>query len=62
MVKAYGWRDLHIRPHTLATRDYAVALPHASPLKEPINRALLKVVHHPGWKDAVQRHVGATDP
>ena len=61
MIKEYGWRDLHILPHTLAVRDYAVALPHESPLKEPINRALLKVVHHPGWKDAVQRHVGATD-
>jgi hypothetical protein len=38
-------------------------LPQGSALKEPINRALLKVVHRPAWKDTVQKFVGAaTDP
>jgi polar amino acid transport system substrate-binding protein len=61
MIKEYGWRELYVLPHTLAVRDYAIALPTDSPIKEPINRALLKVVHRPDWKDVVQRYVGATD-
>jgi ABC-type amino acid transport substrate-binding protein len=60
MIKQYGWHDLQVLPHTLAVRDYAIALPTDSPIKEPINRALLKVIHGPDWKDLVQRHVGGT--
>ncbi len=62
MIREYGWRDLHLLPHTLAVRDYAIALPPASQLKEAVNRALLKVVHHPTWKSAMQRYVAANDP
>lgn len=61
MVKEYGWRDLQILPHTLAVREYAIALPQGSALKEPINRALLKVVHRPDWKDVVQKYIGAAN-
>jgi polar amino acid transport system substrate-binding protein len=62
MIKQYGWRELEILPHVLAVRDYAIALPADSPLKEPVNRVLLKVVHGPQWKDTVQRYVGSPDP
>jgi polar amino acid transport system substrate-binding protein len=62
MIKQYGWRELEILPHVLAVRDYAIALPAESPTKEPINRALLKIVQAPQWKDAVQRYVGSSDP
>jgi hypothetical protein len=41
--------------------DYAIALPTDSPIKEPINRALLKIIHRADWKDLVQRYVGGTD-
>jgi ABC-type amino acid transport substrate-binding protein len=58
MISGYGWRELEVLPHTLAVRDYAIAVPTDSALKEPINRALLKVVHGPDWKDMVQRYVG----
>jgi polar amino acid transport system substrate-binding protein len=61
MITEYGWRELQVLPHTLAVRDYAIAVPTDSPLKEPINRALLKVVQGPDWKDLVRRYVGATD-
>jgi polar amino acid transport system substrate-binding protein len=61
MIKEYGWRELQVLPHTLAVREYAIALPTNSPLKEPINRALLKVVQGPDWKSVVQHYVGATD-
>lgn len=59
MIKEYGWRDLEILPHTLAVRDYAIAIRPDSPLKEQINRALLKVIHRPDWKETVQRYVGS---
>jgi polar amino acid transport system substrate-binding protein len=61
MIKEYRWRTLEVLPHTLAVRDYAIALPADSPLKEAVNRALLKIVHRPDWRDVVQRYVGATD-
>jgi len=61
MIKEYGWRELQVLPHTLAVREYAIALPTDSPIKEPINRALLKVVQGLDWKAVVQRYVGATD-
>jgi polar amino acid transport system substrate-binding protein len=61
MITEYGWRELQVLPHTLAVRDYAIALPTDSPLKEQINRALLKIVQGPDWKDVVRRYVGATD-
>jgi polar amino acid transport system substrate-binding protein len=61
MIQEYAWRELQILPHTLAVRDYAIALPTDSPLKEPINRALLKIVQGAQWKDVVQRYVGSAD-
>jgi ABC-type amino acid transport substrate-binding protein len=61
MIKDYGWRELHMLPHTLAVWDYAIAVPADSPIKEAINRALLKVMKRQDWKDVVQRYVGATD-
>jgi polar amino acid transport system substrate-binding protein len=61
MITQYGWRELQVLPHTLAVRDYAIALPTDSPLKEQINRALLKIVQGPEWKDLVRHYVGATE-
>jgi polar amino acid transport system substrate-binding protein len=61
MITEYGWRELQVLPYTLAVRDYAIALPTDSPRKEQINRALLKIVQGPDWRDIVKRYVGATD-
>jgi ABC-type amino acid transport substrate-binding protein len=61
MIKEYGWRELRILPHTLAVWDYAVAVPTDSPLRERINRALLKAVPAQDWKDLVQKYVGTAD-
>ena len=48
MIQHYGWRDLQVLPHTLAVHDYAIALPAGSPIKEEINRALLRAVPSAG--------------
>lgn len=60
MIKEYGWNELRVLPHTLAVREYAIALPNDSPIKKSINLALLKVVHGPAWKDIIQRYLGET--
>jgi ABC-type amino acid transport substrate-binding protein len=61
MIKENNWSDLRVLPHTLAVSEYAIAVPAGSALKEPINRALLKVIHRPDWKTLVQRYVGSVD-
>jgi polar amino acid transport system substrate-binding protein len=61
MIKEYHWGELRLLPHTLAVRYYAIAVPTDSPLKEPINRALLDVMQRPDWKEVVQRYVGSAD-
>jgi ABC-type amino acid transport substrate-binding protein len=61
LITEYGWRELQVLPYTLAVRDYAIALPTDSPLRKSINRALLKVVQGPDWKELVKRYVGTTD-
>jgi len=60
MIKEYAWTDLHILPQTLAVRDYALAFPVGSVLKEDVNRALLKVTQDGSWASLVQRHVGTS--
>ncbi len=61
MIKEYGWRELQILPHTLAVSEYAIALPSDSPIREAINRSLLKIMHRADWKDFLQRYVGTAD-
>lgn len=58
MIKEYGWNELRVLPHTLAVREYAIALPNDSPIKKSINRALLKVIHGGAWKDVVEHYLG----
>ena len=61
IITEYGWRELRVLPHTLAVRDYAIALPTDSPIRKEVNRALLRVVQGPDWKDPVRRYVGAAE-
>lgn len=61
MIRQYGWQELQVLPHTLAVRDYAIALPTDSRHKEKINRALLRVTQRAEWKEIVQRYIGEVD-
>jgi polar amino acid transport system substrate-binding protein len=40
------------------TQLYAFAVKEASPLREPINRALLRAIHGPAWKDLLYHYLG----
>jgi ABC-type amino acid transport substrate-binding protein len=59
MIKDYGWGEIEILPQTLLWYDYAIALPPGSPLREPINQALLRAIHQPAWEETVKRYLGA---
>lgn len=61
MIRQYGWQELQVLPHTLAMRDYAIALPTDSRHKEQINRALLRVTQRAEWREIVQRYIGEAD-
>ena len=60
--------DLSVQVEATNTRPqrYALVLPPGSPLREPINRALLQTVNGAGWQDVVKRYVpkqsGVTGP
>jgi ABC-type amino acid transport substrate-binding protein len=39
-------------------QDYAIALPQGSPLREPLNRALLAYLESPDWEAVLRRYLG----
>jgi ABC-type amino acid transport substrate-binding protein len=40
---------------------YAFGLPEDSPLREPVNRELLRITESDGWEDLEQRYLGHHD-
>lgn len=49
---------LEVLPTPLLPQDYGIALPAGSPLREPINRALLKTIQAPEWQETLARYLG----
>jgi len=47
-----------VLPVTFERQDYAIALPSGSPLREPVNRALLKRIGQPAWQETLYRYLG----
>jgi polar amino acid transport system substrate-binding protein len=45
-------------PLDAGTQLYAFAVREASPLREPINRALLRTIHDPAWSNLLYRYLG----
>ena len=50
--------EIEVLPTTFEFQAYAIALPAGSPLREPINRALLEIIEHPAWWDTLSRYLG----
>jgi polar amino acid transport system substrate-binding protein len=50
--------DLEVLPNTFLPQDYGIALPEGSPLREPINRSLLKTIQAPEWQNTLARYLG----
>ncbi len=62
LLKYLSQRDwpgrIRVLPGTFERQDYAVVLPEGSPLREPINRALLRTIQAPEWGDRVADYLG----
>ena len=43
---------------TFHTQDYAIALPDNSPLRIPINRAILAISDSQEWRDLIRQYLG----
>ena len=50
--------DLEVLPITFLPQDYGIALPTGSPLREPINRALLQIIESPAWQGTLAGYLG----
>jgi len=47
-----------VLPVVFLRQDYGIALPEGSPLREPINRQLLKTISAPEWQGLLKRYLG----
>ena len=45
-------------PNVFEHQDYGFALPDGSPLREPINRALLKELASDSWNQLLAKYLG----
>ena len=43
---------------TFDHEDYGLIIPQGSPLREPINRALLTIIREPGWQEILRSYLG----
>ena len=55
--KAFATK-LEVLPQVFERQDYGITLPHGSPLREPINRILLKKIKGRPWQDILYRYLG----
>jgi ABC-type amino acid transport substrate-binding protein len=51
--------SLRVLPRVLQRQDYGIALPQPSPLREPINRALLDITRGEAWQTVLERYIGS---
>ena len=50
--------EVHVLPTTFERQDYAFALPTGSPLRERINRVLLRKIGSPEWRGVLADYLG----
>ncbi len=49
---------LLVLSETFQRQDYGIALPPGSPLREPLNQAILEQLRSPWWQDVLYRYLG----
>jgi len=49
---------LTVLAKTFQRQDYGIALPPGSPLREPLNQAILEQLRSPWWQDVLYRYLG----
>ena len=55
----YG-SDLVVLPVRFERQDYGIGLPEASPYREGLNQAMLRVIEQPSWQQTLQRFLGSS--
>lgn len=51
-------KHLTVLAELVQAEDYALAVPRDSPLRQPINRALLRVIETPRWQEILDHYLG----
>ena len=51
-------RELRVLPATFERQYYGIALPPDSPIREQVNRELLRVIEQPEWRAVLVRYLG----
>ena len=54
----HDYPRLHVLPGTFERQDYAIAMPSNSPLREQVNRAVLRVISKPSWDETLTNYLG----
>ena len=54
----HDYPRLHVLPGTFERQDYAIAMPSNSPLREQVNRAVLRVISKPSWDETLADYLG----
>jgi ABC-type amino acid transport substrate-binding protein len=52
--------ELVVLPVRFERQDYGIGLPEASPYREGLNQAMLKVIEGPSWQQTVRRYLGGS--
>ncbi len=53
--------QVEVLPFVFAKQNYGIAVPDKSPLRETINRELIRIVEHEAWQAVLQRYLGKRD-
>lgn len=59
LVRTIHGPDLQVLDVTFEPQQYGIALPPGSPLREPMNRALLEILVSQGWQTQQSRYLGS---
>jgi len=59
LVRSEYGSDLQVLDITFEPQQYGIALPPGSPLREPMNRALLDILVSEGWQTQLKRYLGS---
>lgn len=57
-IQRAGLRNVRVLPQELEQQIYALGIPEGSPLREPLNRALLEVVTSASWQETTVEYFG----
>ncbi len=58
LVKTKIKGNLRVLPSTFESQDYGIGLPNGSQLREPLNRAMLEIIHSDFWQETLHEYIG----